>query len=119
MEAKDINMELVEDTRSILCDKFPKIIEFFLEDTEGYIVEAEEGLKNNNPDLIINSTHTIKSSSYQVGAEKLSLIAKEMEEIAREVKESGTDHQSHLEELYLDLATAFAKVKPLLEELKE
>ena len=73
--SKIINHEYLAEARSVMKDKFPTMIEYFLEDSATYINSIKDGLAANDAAQIAAPAHTIKSSAGQLGAEKISEIA--------------------------------------------
>jgi HPt (histidine-containing phosphotransfer) domain-containing protein len=112
-----INMASVEEARSIMKDKFPMMIEYFLEDAVMYIKSIEEGVVANDASMVKSPAHTIKSSANQMGAEKMSEIAKQMEQIANEMIDGGTADFSQLATLFEQLKAAFAEAEQELKKL--
>jgi HPt (histidine-containing phosphotransfer) domain-containing protein len=68
--------------------KFSKMIEYYLEDSLGYVSQILEALANDKPDQVVPAAHTLKSSSRQMGGMRLASIAKDFEAIARESLET-------------------------------
>lgn len=111
-----INQDSVDEAKSIMKDKFPTMIEYFLEDAVNYIRSIEEGLKISDHESVEFNAHTIKSSANQLGAEKMSDIAKKIEHLAKEIK-GGTGDVQELNALFKELKTSFAQAEPELKKL--
>jgi HPt (histidine-containing phosphotransfer) domain-containing protein len=111
-----INLSSVDDAKSIMKDKFPIMIKYFLEDAVNYISSIEDGLKISDHESIEFNAHTIKSSANQLGAEKMSEIARQMERLAKEIKSGSGDFQQ-LNTLFDELKNSFAQVEQELKKL--
>lgn len=74
-----IDHSILQETRSIMKAKFPKMLQFYIEDCLLYVEKIEDGVKRNSIDAVIYPAHTLKSSSNQMGALRLSAIAKDIE----------------------------------------
>ena len=112
-----INIDSVNEAKSIMQDKFPLMIEYFLEDTEGYIKTMKEGVAESDVEKIKSPAHTIKSSAYQIGAEKMSEIAKEIEEVAGEMIINGENNVDCMVERIQELDQVFTESKSELNKL--
>lgn len=82
--AEIIDIQLFEEARTILKDKFDTILVCYLEDMESYIREIEQAAANRNFDALVRPAHTIKSTSKRMGAMCLAGIASDIELAARE-----------------------------------
>lgn len=114
-----LNQESIDEVKSIMKDKFPMMIEYFIEDSHGYIASINEGIEANDLKKIKSSAHTIKSSSNQLGAEKMSGIAKEIEYLSNSMIE-GSQSDGDLEKLkalFVDLKDSFSEAEPELKSL--
>jgi HPt (histidine-containing phosphotransfer) domain-containing protein len=99
-----INEESVTNLKAIMEDSFPTVIQYFLEDTQGYINNIGAAIDDSNLEEISKHAHTIKSSSLQVGADKVSKLSANIEIIAK----TETDKQA-----------AIATIKPIFQALEE
>lgn len=112
-----LDMEALESARKIVQDKFPQMVEYYLEDTQTCIKQAREALEKKDAQQVMISAHTVKSSSHQLGAMEMSRIAKDMEELTRDViggKRQGFDDVTPLMDA---LEAAFEVVKPQFKAL--
>lgn len=98
-----INTTTLNDAKSLMEDKFPAMIKYFLEDTDMYFKEITRAIKEKNAEIAIMPAHTIKSSSKQIGADRISSVAEDIETTCRE-NSSSFD---------------FAKLKSLCSKLEE
>jgi HPt (histidine-containing phosphotransfer) domain-containing protein len=78
-----IDQEMLQQTKAVMRDKFPAMVEYFLQDTALYITRIEQALADNDVAAMVPAAHTAKSSCKQMGAARLSSIAKSIEEIIR------------------------------------
>jgi HPt (histidine-containing phosphotransfer) domain-containing protein len=98
-----INMQIVQEARGLMNDRFPTMVKYFLEDTQMYLEEIAKAVKEKNVEMIISPAHTIKSSSKQLGAERVSGVAKDLEELCRNILENKAPGLDRLETLYGEL----------------
>lgn len=110
-----LDANAVIEARTMMLDKFPRLVSFFLEDAESYIAKIEEGLIARNAQLVVPPAHTLKSSARQMGASKLADIAMHIETEARKaLGASGsithlTPEINELKSLLVRTRTAFEK----------
>lgn len=116
---KIINRKSVANVKAIMKDRFPIMVEYFLEDTGVYIKRIDEGISANDAEMVKSPAHTIKSSAGQIGAEKVSEIAKQIEEIAINMLEGGEGDFKQLHSLFNELKAAFNEAEPELKKLIE
>ncbi len=112
-----INLSSVEDARTIMQDKFPLMIEYFLEDAATYINSIDEGLAANDAEKVQAPAHTIKSSAAQIGADKVSDLAKQIECMAKDIMNSNSQDFQEISSLCKKLKEAFAETEPELKKL--
>lgn len=79
-----LDSTLLMEARSLMKSKFPQMVEYFIEDTQGYIAYIEKALSDGNTEAMVPPAHTTKSSSKQLGALRLSLVAQTIEHEARD-----------------------------------
>jgi len=89
IEAMD--MDMLNEVRSILKARWPEMVEGFLEDTEMYIENIKNGFANDDKMAVASSAHPLKSSSGSMGFTGLSEIAKKIEYDAKDAIENGGD----------------------------
>ncbi len=112
-----INMHTVAEAKSLMNDRFPMMVKYFLEDTQMYLKEIEKGVREKNVEMAISPAHTIKSSAKQLGAEKVSSVAKSIEELCRNISENGSSGLGEFETLYNQLKKEVDIVTPELRKL--
>ena len=103
----------VIEARTMMLDKFPRLIEFFLEDAAIYIGKIEEGLSARNAQGIVPPAHTLKSSARQMGAAKLADTAMHVETEARKALSAGSSID-HLAADIHELKTLLARTRTAL-----
>lgn len=107
-----LNLETVEQTKSLMGDNFALIVECFLEDTTQYLIDLQTGIVESDIEKIKHASHTIKSSAKQLGADFLSEKARKIEHICIQALEETPpanymdDIKSLLEESNSDFAEA-------------
>ena len=80
-DIKLIDFEILDDVKGLVNnDKFPVILNYFLEDLDNYVADIVKGLENSDVKAIINASHTLKSSANQIGAIMLGNISSIIEE---------------------------------------
>jgi len=116
-EACGIDPEAFEQTRELLEDKLAVVIEYFIEDSEGYLDRINTAINQNDPASAIIPAHTLKSSSRQFGINQLADLAKRAEAATRLLSE-GKEAEA-LPPLLQEMQSAFATAKPFLLYAKE
>jgi HPt (histidine-containing phosphotransfer) domain-containing protein len=84
-----LDTSVMQETKAVMRDKFPKMVEYFLEDANTYINSIVQGVAERKLEAIIPPAHTAKSSSRQMGAMRMSVIAKAIELTAREATDNS------------------------------
>jgi HPt (histidine-containing phosphotransfer) domain-containing protein len=74
-----IDKKTFSKIKSIMGDRLPTMVNFYLEDGYTYIENIEEGIKNNDLEKINRPAHTLKSSSKQLGLQQVHEISKKIE----------------------------------------
>ena len=105
---------VISEVKDMMKDKFPTMLSYFIEDSEMYVKQTEEGFAANSAEEIVSPAHTLKSSSKQMGAMLLSDIAKDIEANAREIV-NGNGELDNLKPRLPELKDALEKT---LEALK-
>jgi HPt (histidine-containing phosphotransfer) domain-containing protein len=112
-----INEKIVEDAKDLMSERFPIMVQYFLEDTQMYLEQVEEGVKEKNAEIAISPAHTIKSSAKQLGVERVSDTAKSIEKLCREMIESNDSDFSQFEKLCIQLKKEINEAIPELNKL--
>ena len=112
-----INMNTIVEAKSLMNDRFPMMVKYFLEDTQMYLEEIEKGVQQKNVEMAISPAHTIKSSAKQLGAERVSSVAKAIEELCRNISENGSSGFTEFETLYNQLKKEVDIATPELKKL--
>jgi DNA-binding response OmpR family regulator len=79
-----LDMTAVIESKQILKDKYPSMLNYYVEDVTNYMDEIRTALETGIIKSAIRPAHTIKSSSRRMGAAKLSDLAKDLELAANE-----------------------------------
>jgi len=116
MSDQIIDLSIVEETKSVMKDKFPMMVEFFLEDGEEYINAIKKAMEAKDASQVVSPSHTIKSSAKQLGAIKLSEYAKKAEELSRSISEEKNGDISELQSICDSLYQSFDEVVPELKK---
>ena len=112
-----LNHKAAAEAKSIMKDKFPMMIEYFLEDAAMYMNCIDEGLAANDAEKVKSPAHTIKSSASQLGAEKMSEAAKKIEHMAGNISNGDAGDFEQLKKLFDELKAAFDEAQPELKKL--
>lgn len=102
METKQleiINISTLNTAKDLMGDRFPQMIQYFLEDTVMYMEEIKRGLSEQNIQAILTSAHTIKSSAKQLGVDRLSDTAMRIESLCNEMVDTNNPDFHILESL--------------------
>jgi len=94
-----INISIMNEAKELMGDRFVTMVEYFIEDSEGYLAEIEAGIKAKDEQALIPPSHTVKSSAKQIGAERVSEVAKNIESFCREFDKSDPSSFLKLEDL--------------------
>ena len=78
-----LDKDIIFKSKRMMKQRFPIMVEYFLEDTQNYINQIREGTIQNDYAQLVVPSHTIKSSARQMGAITVSELAKEIEVSAR------------------------------------
>ncbi len=106
-----LDEESVSAAKQIMKGKFPTMLQYFLEDTDAYLMRMRTGMAEKKTEEIVSTAHTIKSSSLQIGAVRMSDIAQEIEEAARAQVENGCCDREFFAPLVTRLEETFAATK--------
>ncbi len=78
-----LEMEVIEELRSIMGDEYRGLVKLFLDDAPTHIEALRAAAANNDVAAMVPPAHTLKSSSANLGALALSSVAKRIEFGAR------------------------------------
>jgi HPt (histidine-containing phosphotransfer) domain-containing protein len=80
-----LEMEVIEELRSIMGGEYQGLVKLFLEDAPTHIKRLQEAAAAGDIAAMVAPAHTLKSSSANLGAMALSSVAKRIETGARAV----------------------------------
>ena len=106
-----LDMDVLEELRSIMGAEYLGLIKLFLEDAPRHIQALDAASASNDVAAMVAPAHTLKSSSANLGAMALSAVAKRIEFGAR--TEALPKHQLAV----LMLENEFRKAKAALQQL--
>ena len=106
-----LDLAAVNVAKEMMKEKFPTMLEYFVEDSETYIASVRDSIAANSAEKIVSPAHTVKSSSRQMGATKMADIAKELEALARDQYSNSTNDMGPFTELLGKLERAFIETK--------
>ena len=78
-----LEMEVIEELRSIMGSEYQGLVKLFLEDAPTHIKRLQEAAAAGDIGAMVAPSHTLKSSSANLGAMALSSVAKRIESGAR------------------------------------
>lgn len=81
--APPLDMELFEEARSLMGEKFLKLLGYFLDDTRYYLNQMDEAIRDGRPAPLAAAAHSLKASSHQFGAMAMAHSADAIETSAR------------------------------------
>ncbi len=109
----------LNEVKDAMGDKFPTMVNFFVEDTVKYVDQIKNGLNNDDIKEIIKGSHTIKSSCKQMGALRLSAIAEEIELKGRNIDEKNEGTIEDIKTLMTNLDEALEQTLPTIQKHNE
>lgn len=115
--SKILDLTIVNETRELMKDKFPMMVQYFIEDTETYINNINDGIADADAKQVKVAAHTIKSSAASLGAMKLSELAKKTEFKAREMMETADANFTEVNNMRDELKIAFHEAEAEFEKL--
>ena len=83
-----LNMEAIEEARSILKEEYDEMLEVYKISSQERIDEITSAIKSQDVELMIIAAHTLKSTSQQMGACMLSDIAKKIEYMGKDIQKN-------------------------------
>lgn len=108
-----LDKKILEETKEVVGEKFNIIINYYVNDGEKYVSQIEEGIKSEEHQSILESAHTIKSSSRQVGAIRTAELAAEIESMSNS-KESVEDIKVLFEQLNMSFNEVAEELKNIV-----
>ena len=111
LDAMDMN--ILEEARTILKKRWPEMVEAYLEDAQTYINTIRDGFADNDKQAVASHAHPLKSSSRGMGITGLGDIAETIEYGAKDAMEKDDDI-AHLQTLVPLLEDALNRATPKL-----
>ena len=108
-----MDMDMLNEARTLLKKRWPEMVEGYLEDAQMYIDNIKNGFANDDKQAVASSAHPLKSSSTGMGVTGLGEIAKKVEYDAKDAIENGGNIE-HLQELMPLLEEALKRAGPKL-----
>lgn len=87
-----------------------EIAEVFLDDTPGLIADIVSAVANEDWDLLVRSSHSLKSSAFYLGAMRLSEVSGDIE------REAQAQHLAECKDLSTQAPELFEQAKSALHE---
>ena len=113
----ELNQQIIATSKETMQDKFPIMVEYFLEDSQMYLNNIESGITQGDLEKAKSAAHTIKSSSQLFGAEKVSELSTKIEMAAHEIINGGSKKTDEISSLFEDLKKAYKDAEPELKDL--
>jgi len=108
-----MDMEMLNEARSVLKKRWPEMVEGYLEDVQMYLDNIKAGFESSDKQAVAASAHPLKSSSNGMGITSIGEIAKKMEYDAKDAMENDGDI-AHLQELVPLIEEALQRAEPKL-----
>ena len=113
----ELNAKTVEESQATMKDKFPTMVQYFIEDTTTYINNIQEGLAEKSASKVKSPAHTIKSSAKLFGASKISELAEKIEHLACDIEEGKETDLEKVTPVFEELKKAYSEAEPELKSL--
>lgn len=96
----------LDQIRFLMRDRFPMIVQKYIETSPAYIADIETGISRRNARLVAESAHPLRTSSLAMGARGVAALADRIELLAKALPEQG-GHFDPLAPLLGSLKAAF------------
>jgi HPt (histidine-containing phosphotransfer) domain-containing protein len=107
----------LEEVRGMMQDKFPEVLNYFLEDSAMYVQQIAQGFAAGEAETVVLPAHTLKSSAKQMGAMRLWDCSKIIEATVREIVK-GTGDLSQIAPLVGQIQTVFEETRNAYQQLR-
>lgn len=77
-----INESEYAETERLMRDKFPLMLQGYMEDAQRYYQQLEQALEQESYEAVIAQVHPLKSSSASLGLTSVAILAEEVESLA-------------------------------------
>jgi len=78
-----IDNSVLDTLKGLMKDRFGFLIDTFISKTQSQLEELNNAIVNNNVEMIISITHSMKGSAGSVGAHSMHLLSKDYEDRSR------------------------------------
>ncbi len=117
-ENTEIDFKVYEKMKAMMGDKFPSLLETYLNSARMHVTEVDKALKDGDPERLAGHVHPLKSSSANLGFAMIYKTAQDIETLADRIHENGGD-LSPVQDLYDELRSSFVIIeKKIYEELE-
>ncbi len=108
MSESALDPAIFAEMRELMDDAMGEFIETYLGNSPKLIEKIQEGLENNDADLIYQNAHQLKGGSGSIGALKVTELSMKIESIGKAGSTKG------VEDLLNDLRSEYTKVAEAL-----
>lgn len=109
-EFEIIDVGAIEELHQTMGEKISRMFDYFVSDSAEYVRRVDCGFSSSDIKEIIESSHSLKSSSRLIGAIRLSNCAELIEFSAKEIEKA-----SNIQEALPSLSMAIAELKKISE----
>jgi len=106
--AQHIDLAMLDQLKELLEDRFPELVERFVDDGGGRMALIAKAVPAENFDVIYAEAHGLKGSSRNIGAGPLGDICAELEVLGKNQTPDG------MQQLFADIEQEFAAVCDVL-----
>ncbi len=110
---EDLDQNTINNIKELMADKFPEVVEGYMEDSDERIAKIKEGFESNDCQQVSDYAHPLKSSSATLGLFPLSSVAEKIEFLANDACKNSQD-MTKIRPLLDDLQSAYADAKKKL-----
>jgi HPt (histidine-containing phosphotransfer) domain-containing protein len=111
VDAVILDLAAIAETREVMKAKFPAMVQYFLEDAEGYVQALRDAASAADVPNVVSSAHALKSSAHQMGAMRVSALARTIEMFGRAHVDAQGEGAPDLADLLAQMEAALAETK--------
>lgn len=108
-----MDMDMLNEARSVLKKRWPQMVEFYLEDAHKYVDNIKNGFVNDDKQAVAINAHPLKSASGGIGVLSIRDIADKIEIDVKNAIDNGGDI-THLQDLVPLLDESLSRIEPKL-----